>query len=183
MSDFSLRARFSPRRLTALVGLPCVSFLVFATGAQPISAQQSNIEPSTEQFSADSRGETSAAHTLYNRAKAAEDASNDREARDLYVSLLKSHPNMIEALHDLAYLQATSADSTVRNPKEAVTNASRVIDLAEKRMVQRRKIRGEENVLNPYNKIPLAASGFYQVRMLNTLAVAYAAAGRFFAHP
>jgi len=147
-------------------------------GASTGFAQIPQSDLSTEQLAGGIRGEVAAARTQYAQAKEAVRARRDKEAADTLQKLVQAHPSMIEAMHDLAFLQATSSDASVRNPAEAVVNAERVIDLAEKRLIQRRRIRGAQNVTNPFNNIPLPAT-FYQVKMLNTLAAAYAAAGRF----
>jgi hypothetical protein len=176
MSILTLNSRRT--RLTAALNVTGVFIALLAIDTQVGRGQIPQADLSTEQLAPAVRGEVEAARTQYSQAKTAAKAGRDKEASAALHSLVQAHPSMIEAVHDLAYLQATSSDASVRDPKQAVANAEKVIDMAEKRLVQRRKIRGAQNVLNPFNNIPLAAS-FYQVRMLNTLAVAYAAAGNF----
>jgi hypothetical protein len=159
-------------------GAPRLLVTLLTIGASIGFAQIPQSDLSTEQLAAATRGEVAAARTQLAQAKQDARAHRDKEAANILHTLVQAHPSMLDAANDLAFLQATSQDTSVRNPAEAVLNAERVIDLAEKRLIQRRKIRGEQNVVNPFNNIPLPAT-FYQVTMLNTLAVAYAAAGKF----
>jgi tetratricopeptide (TPR) repeat protein len=128
------------------------------------------------------RGEVPEARAMYREGQEAELAGRDEEAIHIYNKLLELYPNMIEALNGLAYLQATSANPRVRNPKEAVSNGERLMVMALQRWVQRRRFRPPDNVKQPFINLPLASS-FYKVTILNTLAAAYAASGRFHAPP
>jgi hypothetical protein len=112
------------------------------------------------------------------QGKEAEKANRDKDAAAAYRAALNAVPGMPEALNNLAYLQATSTDPSVRNPQEGVTNSEHLVDSALKQFINRRANRPPENVPRPFTNLPLPAS-FYQVRMINTLAAAYASAGQF----
>ena len=126
------------------------------------------------------RGEVPEARALYNQAREAEEHGRDKEAADIYSRLFETYPHMIEALNGLAYLQSTSEDPQVRNPESGVANGEMLLQMALQRWVQRRQYRPPENVKLPFINLPLASS-FYKVTILNTLAAAYAASGRFHA--
>jgi len=115
---------------------------------------------------------------LRSRGKAAEKAGRDKEAAVVYKEILAKAPQNVEALNDLAYIEATSNDSSVSNPQQAVLNAERMIDLSLKRFINRRELRGPANVEKPFTNLPQPPT-FFQVRMMNTLAAAYASAGQF----
>src|SRR5690242_12144690 len=56
------------------------------------------------------------------RARSAAAAQRDKDAADTYMSVLATAPTTIEALNNLAYLQATSNDPAVFNPRQALVN-------------------------------------------------------------
>jgi len=153
-----------------------IGALLMVAAAQPVSAQEATVSPAA--LAALLRGENAESRAIYKTGREAEDAGNHKVAAAAYKAALTASPEMIEALNDLAYLQATSEDESVRNPGEAVANGEKLIDMAERRLVQRRQYRGADNVTNLYANLPLPAS-FYKVTMLNTVAAAYAAAGKF----
>jgi tetratricopeptide (TPR) repeat protein/mono/diheme cytochrome c family protein len=74
-----------------------------------------------------------------------------REAAAHYRLALQSNPDLLESLTDLAWMLATSPDPDIRDPEEAVRLADRAVVLTRRR----------------------------DVRALETLAAAYAAAGEF----
>jgi hypothetical protein len=161
-------------------GLFFAALVCVAAGSRPAVAQTASLDELRAELRL--RGETPEARAMYKEGQEAEAAGRDAEAIDIYNKLLELHPHMIEALNGLAYLQATSANPRVRNPKEAVSNGERLMVMALQRWVQRRRYRPPENVKQPFVNLPLASS-FYKVTILNTLAAAYAATGRFHAPP
>ncbi|OFW27242.1 MAG: hypothetical protein A3H97_12885 [Acidobacteria bacterium RIFCSPLOWO2_02_FULL_65_29] len=76
---------------------------------------------------------------------------NVREALSHYRQALETNPDVLEALTDLAWILATSADATIRDPTGAVRLAERAVGLTNRQ----------------------------EVRPLETLAAAFASAGRF----
>ena len=87
----------------------------------------------------------------HNLAIAFKIVGQPREAVGEFREALRIRPDWPLALGELAWLQATSADATVRDPSEALRLASRAADL----------------------------SGGHDASILDTLAAAYAEAGRF----
>jgi tetratricopeptide (TPR) repeat protein len=74
-----------------------------------------------------------------------------QQAIDYYYKLLRFQPNQVEALNNLTWILATIEDKKFQNPAEAVKFAQRACEL----------------------------TGYQQPQILDTLAVAYAAAGNF----
>lgn len=149
-------------------------------GGQPAMAQSAPQDELRAELRL--RGETPEARAMYKEGQEAELSGRDQEAVNIYNKLLDLYPHMIEALNGLAYLQATSTDPRVRNPKQAVSNGERLMVMALQRWTQRRQFRPPDNVRQPFINLPLASS-FYKVTILNTLAAAYASSGRFHAPP
>jgi hypothetical protein len=85
---------------------------------------------------------------------------------------------LFEARNDLAWTLATSADDKVRNPKEALEAAERMVDDIIKAYVVRRQRPGAPAGGDPYAGLPQPPH-FYKVTVIRTLAAAYAANGRF----
>jgi hypothetical protein len=155
----------------------CLLALLAANPRRTLAQTASEEERRAE---AKRRGETPESQQMYARGRAHQSQGHDLEAAEIYRALLQLSPHMIEALNDLSYLQATSDDPRVRNPEEAVDNAEHLLVMALQRWVRRRQYRPPQNVTQPFANLPLAAS-FYKVTIMNTLAAAYAAAGRYHA--
>jgi protein O-mannosyl-transferase len=78
-------------------------------------------------------------------------AGRNREAVNAYEAALKLNPDLLDALNNLALIRATSSDDSLRNGPEAVRLAERACQLTQ----------------------------FRQPSFIETLAAAYAEAGRF----
>ena len=109
------------------------------------------------------RPEYAEAH--YNLAHALSSTAQPRAAVAAFREALRIDPDWPAALRDLARLLATHADAAVRDPADAVRLAARAVDLARERAA------GPDGrfVTNPRD----------DALLLDALATAYAAAGRF----
>jgi tetratricopeptide (TPR) repeat protein len=88
---------------------------------------------------------------LWNMAICLQSTSNLQEAVETYYKVIKLLPNFPEGISKLAWILATTPDSAVRDPKEAISLARQACEMMEYK--------------NPF--------------MLDTLAAAYAANGQF----
>lgn len=96
------------------VALGIISFL------GPLTAADTQT-PETQPPSVRAAARTEA-RAIYLRAKTAQKEGHDAAAAQAYKDAIAIAPDMVSALNDLAYLQATSFDPSVRNPKEATNN-------------------------------------------------------------
>ena len=109
------------------------------------------------------RPEYAEAH--YNLAHALSATGQPDAAVQAFRAALRLDPDWPAALRDLALLLATHADAGVRDPADAVRLAARAVDLARKRAADPE----QRFAMNPRD----------DALLLDALAAAYAAAGRF----
>ncbi|MCE2542567.1 MAG: tetratricopeptide repeat protein, partial [Acidobacteria bacterium] len=105
------------------------------------------------------------AEARYNLAHALSAADQPDAAAEEFRAALQLEPDWPAALRDLATLLATHADAGVRDPPEAVRLAARAVDLVQERAADP----DEQFATNPRD----------DALLLDALATAYAAAGRF----
>jgi hypothetical protein len=111
------------------------------------------------------------AKPLYEKAKASLAAKNDVDALSALEGAAKADPQSIEVLNDLTYLQATSSNAKVRNPRAALKNAGKLLDLYYQQFINRRQYQSAAS--------PRGDEEFYRVVVPNTFAVMYAANKQF----
>jgi tetratricopeptide (TPR) repeat protein len=109
------------------------------------------------------------ADAWYRAARSADLEIRDRDAVAAYGAVLQIDPQNLEALHRLAYLQAASDDSTVRNQVAAMANSQRALDILLGMMVGRRSLPQET----------VRKLGTLRVEILNALAAVAASGGNF----
>jgi hypothetical protein len=147
------------------------SFVRLTEGAIAVVAMMAASSALNAQVRGEGVPANKAATTQFQKGKAAEKAKKDKEAVQAYEAALKASPRMLEALNNLTYLQATSTDPSVRNPRAALTNAGKLLDMYYQEFINRR-------TSGRANRQRLPAS-FYRVVVLNTWTAAFAANGRF----
>jgi hypothetical protein len=109
------------------------------------------------------------ADAWYREARTADREFRDGDAVSAYRAVLQIEPRHVEALHRLAYLQATSDDPTARNQVEALVNSERALEIVLSMMVGRRG-------MSPDSMHNLAV---LRVGVLNSLAAVAASGGNY----
>ena len=113
--------------------------------------RQGSLDPAVAEFRDVLRIHPRDADAHYNLGRALLAAGQAREAVDNFRAALAAKPDVLSRLDDLAWILATTADDTIRSPKEAVTLAEHAV----------------------------ALTGRKNASVLDTLGAAYAADGRF----
>jgi tetratricopeptide (TPR) repeat protein len=140
--------REQPRALAAVV---LAVGVVVGPGASPAAAQ----EPEADR--------------LQRQAEKAFGEGRVPEAARIYQRALRADPNHVASLKDLAWIRATSSDTGLRRPAEAVKLAERAFE----RMIVGFNSRKDRAAIPPqYDKLQI-------LRVGASLGAAYAAAGRF----
>jgi tetratricopeptide (TPR) repeat protein len=106
-------------------------------------------------------GAQSRSATQLARAVALEAKGDVAQAAMAYKEILRTDPNAVVALNNLAWLQATSKEPSVYNPGEAIRNAARLVDITHYK---------ERSTMGPWSKA-------FRIQNIYVLTVAFVAAG------
>jgi tetratricopeptide (TPR) repeat protein len=138
------------RKELALLGLICLIGLGCGPEAQTQCPCQSTAEPSAEPYA-------ELAEELYQRGLAVQKQGDVQEAIALYHKAIQADPDHAQVLNHFAWLRATDQDAKLRDATEAVSMAERACKSA----------------------VSEDRPTIFAANCLDTLAAAYAEAGRF----
>lgn len=112
-------------RLSVIYALKSLAIVGMTGGMLLAQANREALKRSVTQV----WGETQQSTAIWSKAKSAERAGQHREAAEAYREILKTNPKTLQALNDLALLQAASDDPAVRSPADATANVTRATNV------------------------------------------------------
>lgn len=128
---------------------------------RPLKSQMNDLRAQVRENPSSFMAQRDLAHALRRSGQVA-------EAVEAYKRALQSAPRDVESLNNLAFIQATSSDSSLRDPEAAVANAELAFDTIMRAM----NTRHTEAITTQYSKS-------YLLEVAYTQALAYAATKQF----